>query len=84
MSSLLVLGEAHMDPLDIFGEHESAGAETDGQELCLQLAHSLREGYHVCDLSRAIGGALGRSSLCLVVLYSNAHLIFHVKSGSRA
>lgn len=39
--ALQPFGEAHVDPLDILGEDVCAGAEADGEELGLQLAHAL-------------------------------------------
>ena len=38
--------EAHVDSLDVLGEKESAGAETDGEEFGLEFAHALGEGGH--------------------------------------
>ena len=46
--------EAKVDSLDVFGEDVCAGAEADGQQLCLQLAHALGErvGHHNCECAR--------------------------------
>lgn len=46
--------EAKVDSLDVLGQDVCAGAEADGEQLGLQLAHALGErvGYHDCGLVR--------------------------------
>lgn len=46
MSAFHPRGEAHVDPLDFFGEHEGARAEADGEEFGVEFAHALGEGGH--------------------------------------
>lgn len=42
--------EAKVDSLDVLGQDKRAGAEADGEQLGLQLAHALGErvGHHDC------------------------------------
>lgn len=51
--------EAQVDSLDVFGKDECAGAEADGEQFCLQLAHTLgeRRGDHDCGIGIARGSA---------------------------
>ena len=56
MAAFLVLGKAHVYPLDVFGEDERARAESDCQQLRLQLAHPLRKGRHRGELYLLSGG----------------------------
>lgn len=52
VSAIDLLGKPQMYPLDIFGEDQSTGAESNGEEFGLQLAHALGERHHFSKLIR--------------------------------
>lgn len=64
MTSIVLLTKAQVYSLDILWENESAGAETDREELCLQLAHTLRERDH--DYGRSVVSLLDYAVLITI------------------
>jgi hypothetical protein len=60
--------EAKVDLLDVFGEDVCTGAETDGEQLGLQLAHALRE--RVCRHDCSITSVIAICSLDMQVRYT--------------
>lgn len=76
VAALLVLGKAHVYPLDIFGEYERPGAESDGQQLRLQLAHALGQGRHDGVEDCAIAIVIVESSRDAVRIPLQRHVVF--------